>query len=154
MPRKPTQQKPLGSSAKPRIAGNPGPTTRGRAAARPTPVHPLAAALRVFDQAAGALGLDVEARLKLLNLGRSKYFELRSQPEPALDIDRRDRLGYFLAIYELSGRLVGAPGSWMRAANRAPLFQGRPPLERMLQGRMEDLLATLAYLKGTYGGWA
>jgi hypothetical protein len=108
----------------------------------------------VFDQAAATLGLQVGARLKLLNLGRSKYFELRSEPDPVLDVDRRDRLGYFLAIYELSGRLVGTPGDWLKAPNRAPLFAGKPPLERILNGRMEDLLATVIYLKGAFGGWA
>lgn len=71
-----------------------------------------------------------------------------------LDVDRRDRLGYFLAIYELSGRLVGSAPGWLRAPNRAAIFGGRSPLERMLEGRMEDLLATLTYLKGAYGGWA
>ena len=96
---------------------------------------PLAAALRVFDKAADALELGIEARLRLLNLGRSKYFELRSEADPVLDVDRRDRLGYFLAIYELSGRLVGAPGTWLKAANRAPLFAGKPPLVRILGGR-------------------
>ena len=116
--------------------------------------NPLAVALGVFDLAASGLGLTIEDRLKLLNLGRSKYFELRVQVDPVLDVDRRDRLGYFLAIYELSGRLVGAPGAWLKAANRAPLFSGKPPLERILRGRMEDLIATLTYLQGTYGGWA
>jgi hypothetical protein len=116
--------------------------------------NPLAVALGVFDRAASGLGLTIEDRLKLLNLGRSKYFELRVQVDPVLDVDRRDRLGYFLAIYELSGRLVGAPGAWLKAANRAPLFSGKPPLERILRGRMEDLIATLTYLQGTYGGWA
>ena len=120
----------------------------------PAAANPLAAALKVFDLAAGGMGLDVPARLKILNLGRSKYFELRAQAEPDLDVDRRDRLGYFLAIYELSGRLVGSPGDWLKSPNRAPQFAGRPPLERVLGGRMEDLIITLAYLKGAYGGWA
>jgi hypothetical protein len=131
----------------------PGPA-QSSARKRTPAVHPLAAALKVFDQAAARLGLDVPARLKILNLGRSKYFELRTRDDPDLDVDRRDRLGYFLAIYELSGRLVGSAEDWLKAPNHAPLFAGRPPLERILGGRMEDLLATLAYLKSAYGGWA
>jgi len=145
-------RKPLRSPRKPRSV-KPAATARS-AGSRPAAVNPLAAALQAFDQAAVNLGLDIDARLKLLNLGRSKYFELRSEAEPVLDVDRQDRLGYFLAIYELSGRLVGAPGDWLKAANRAPLFGGRPPLERLLKGHMEDLIATVSYLKGTYGGWA
>ena len=123
----------------------------------PTPgqnPQPLAVALSVFDRAAAGMGLTVEDRLKVLNIGRSKYYELRLQANPVLDVDRQDRLGYFLAIYELSGRLVGTPGAWLKAVNRAPLFAGKPPMERILRGRMEDLIATLTYLQGSYGGWA
>ena len=130
------------------------PEATTRSGSRPAEINPLAAALRAFDQAAGNLGLDIDTRLKLLNLGRSRYFELRSEKDPRLDVDRQDRLGYFLVIYELSGRLVGKAEDWLKAANRAPLFAGKPPLERLLHGHMEDLLATVAYLKGTYGGWA
>jgi len=115
---------------------------------------PLAAALSVFDKATEALGLRIEDKAKLLNVGRTKYFEIKKHPAPELDVDRRDRLGYFLAIYELSGRLVGSPEAWLKAPNKAPLFGGRPPLDRIQEGRIESLLATLTYLKSTYGGWA
>ena len=114
----------------------------------------LAAALRVFDRAARELDLHTDDRLKLLNMGRTKLFEALKEPEPRLDVDQTDRLGYFLAIYELSGRLVGSPGAWMKAPNSAPLFAGNPPLARMLGGRMADLIDTLTYLQGIYGGWA
>ena len=115
---------------------------------------PGAVALRVFDRAAKELGLVTDDRLKLLNMGRSKLFEALKGPSPHLDVDQLDRLGYFLAIYELSGSLVGAPGAWLKAPNSAPLFAGKPPLERILGGRMEHLIQTLDYLKGVYGGWA
>ena len=117
-------------------------------------VAPLAAALRVFDRAARALDLQTGDRLKLLNVGRTRLFELLKEPDPHLDVDQRDRLGYFLAIFERSGRLLGTPGAWLKAPNRAPVFGGNPPLERMLGGRMEDLIQTLAYLEAVYGGWA
>ena len=115
---------------------------------------PLASALRVFDKAAKELGLNTQERLMILNIGRSLYFTLLKEPDPVLDVDRRDRLGYFLAIYELCGRLVGSASGWLRAPNGAAVFGGGTPLARILGGRMEDLLATLTYLKGAYGGWA
>ena len=37
--------------------------------------------------------------------------------------------------------------AWLTRPNRAPAFAGRRPLDRMLDGRMEDLLDTLSYLK-------
>jgi len=131
------------------------PSGRGSASMAPgSSLTPLASALRVFDKAARELDLTTQERLKILNVGRSLYFTLLKEVDPVLDVDRRDRLGYFLAIYELGGRLVGSAPGWLRASNRAAVFGGRPPLERMLGGRMEDLLATLTYLKGAYGGWA
>lgn len=135
------------ASKPPMSGGKPKASPKGAAAT-------LAAALSVFDKAAKELGLNTQERLKILNTGRSLYFTLLKDPEPVLDVDRRDRLGYFLAIYELSGRLVGSAPAWLTAPNSAAVFGGKPPLERMLGGRMEDLLATLTYLKGAYGGWA
>jgi hypothetical protein len=118
------------------------------------PMAPAAAALRVFHRAARDLALPTEDRLRLLNLGRTKLFEALKEVEPKLDVDQTDRLGYFLAIYELSGRLVGSSGAWLKAPNNAPPFGGKTPLERMLGGRMADLIDTLTYLQGVYGGWA
>jgi hypothetical protein len=114
----------------------------------------MAAALRLFDRAARELELRIDDRLKLLNMGRTKLFEALKDPGPRLDVDQTDRLGYFLAIYELSGRLAGSSGAWLKAPNSAPLFAGKPPIQRMLGGRMADLIDTLTYLKGVYGGWA
>ena len=124
-------------------------------AADPSQAPPvLAAALAVFDRVARELDLHTDERMRLLNMGRTKLFEALKEPEPRLDVDQADRLGYVLAIYELSGRLVGSSGAWLKAPNSAPLFAGKPPLARMLGGRMADLIDTLAYLQGVYGGWA
>ena len=124
------------------------------AARQPKALAPAAAALRVFDRAARELALPTEDRLKLLNMGRTKLFEALKDPGPKLDVDQTDRLGYFLAIFELSGRLVGSPGAWLKTPNSAPPFGGKAPMERMLGGRMADLIDTLTYLEGVYGGWA
>ena len=129
------------------------PKARGLPPAAVAPT-PTAAALGIFDRAARDLTLHTDDRLKLLNLGRTKLFEALKDPDPHLDVDQADRLGYFLAIYELSGRLVGSSSAWLKAPNSAPLFGGEPPLERMLGGRMADLIDTLTYLKGVHGGWA
>jgi len=115
---------------------------------------PEAVALRLFDRAAKALGIQTADRAILLNIGRTKLFEVLKDPDPQLDVDQKDRVGYFLAIYEHSGRLVGSADAWLKAPNTAPLFRGKPPLERMLGGRMADLISTLNYLEGVYGGWA
>jgi len=52
-----------------------------------------------------------------------------------------------LGIYELAGSVFPDGVAWLTRPNRAPAFAGRRPLDRMLDGRMEDLLDTLSYLK-------
>lgn len=126
-------------------------STLAKVIVKPTPV---AAALLAFEGATTALGLQAKERSTLLNVGRTKLFSVLKDPDPKLDVDQRDRLGYFLGIYELSGRLVGSAVDWLKAPNKAPIFKGKPPLERLLDGRMESLFITLNYLKGAYGGWA
>jgi hypothetical protein len=56
-------------------------------------------------------------------------------------------MAYVLGIYELAGSVFPDGVAWMTRANQAPAFQGRRPLDRMLGGRMEDLMETLNYLK-------
>lgn len=117
-------------------------------------VAPMAAALRAFNRVTETLGIVTEDKLKLLNLRKTKYFDYLKLPEPDLDLDTRDRLGYFLVIVELAGNLVGDAGEWLRSPNTAPLFGGKAPLDLLLVGRMEGMFTTLNYLKGSYGGWA
>ncbi len=117
-------------------------------------VAPVAAALRAFNRVTESLGIATEDKLKLLNLRKTTYFDYLKRPDPDLGLDTRDRLGYFLVIVELAGNLVGDAGDWLRSANSAPLFGGKPPMELLLAGRMEGMIQTLSYLKGSYGGWA
>jgi hypothetical protein len=117
-------------------------------------VAPVAAALRAFNRVTEALGIVTEDKLKLLNLRKTKYFDCLKLNDPDLDLDTKDRLGYFLVIVELAGNLVGDAGDWLRSTNTAPLFGGKPPMELLLAGRMEGLFHTLNYLKSSYGGWA
>jgi len=117
-------------------------------------VAPLAAALRAFNRVTEGLGIVTEDKLKLLNLRKTTYFDYLKRPDPDLGLDTKDRLGYFLVIVELAGNLVGDAGEWLRSANTAPLFGGKPPMDLLLAGRMEGMIQTLSYLKGSYGGWA
>lgn len=115
---------------------------------------PLAAALRTFNRVTESLGMVTDQKLKIINLGKTKYFDSLKQPAPSLNLDSEDRLGYFLLIVELAGDLVGDTGDWLRSPNTAPIFGGKAPLDLLLAGRMEGMFTTLNYLKGSYGGWA
>jgi hypothetical protein len=123
---------------------------------RPTTpkLTPLAAALRTFNRVTESLGMVTDQKLKIINLGKTKYFDSLKQPAPSLNLDSEDRLGYFLLIVELAGDLVGDTGDWLRSPNTAPIFGGKAPMDLLLAGRMEGMFTTLNYLKGSYGGWA
>ncbi len=112
---------------------------------------PGALAFRTFLAVADRWGLPVKERLALLGIARSTYTVWLKRLEGGdlrdVDGDKVDRMAYVLGIYELAGSIFPDGVAWVTRANRAPAFGGRRPLDRMLDGRMEDLIETLGYLK-------
>ncbi|WP_413207937.1 MbcA/ParS/Xre antitoxin family protein [Rhodospirillum sp. A1_3_36] len=47
-----------------------------------------------------------------------------------------------------------ASDTWIKRPNDAPLFGGRPAIERMLSGQVSDLFVVRQYLDAQRGGWA
>jgi hypothetical protein len=117
----------------------------------PAEMDASALAFRTFLAVAERLALPVKDRLTLLGIAKSTYTVwLKRLGEGTLrdvDSDKLDRLAYVLGIYELAGGVFPDGVAWLTRANQAPVFGGRPPLARMLHGRMEDLIETLNYLK-------
>ena len=116
-----------------------------------------AVAFRMFLAVAERLGLPVRERLLLLGIAKSTYTVWLKRLEEGdlkdVDGDKVDRMAYVLGIYELAGRVFPDGVAWLTRANQAPVFGGRRPLDRMLEGRIEDQLETLGYLKTAAGGW-
>lgn len=110
-----------------------------------------ALAFRTFLAVMERLALPVRDRLALLGIAKSTYTvwlkRLEQEALHDVDGDKLDRMAYVLGIYELAGAVFPDGVAWLTRANQAPVFQGRRPLDRMLNGRMEDLLETLSYLK-------
>ena len=117
-----------------------------------------AVALRTFLAVADRLGLPVRERLLLLGIAKSTYTvwikRLEEGTLGAIDGDKLDRMACVLGIYELAGRVFPDGVAWLTRANQAPVFAGLRPLDRMLAGRLEDLLECLNYLKTAAGGWS
>jgi hypothetical protein len=87
----------------------------------------------------GILGLDTVAQLAVLEMGETD----------ALAESTLERLSYALGIYKAINTLLPVPeraDSWIRAANTAPTFAGRPPIDRMITGSISDLRAVRQYL--------
>jgi len=116
------------------------------------------AGLRTFFNVGVKWGLNNTDQMKLLGLtSRSTFFKWRKQQPHSVPRDTLERISYVLGIYKALHVLLpgeGAADSWLRRPNAAPLFGGKPALERMLRGNVGDLYAVRQYLDAMRGGWA
>ncbi len=115
-------------------------------------------ALRTFFQIAKRWGLNVEEQMKLLGLeARSTFFKWKKDLDGHLPPDTLERISYVLGIYKALQILLPdqeAADTWVRRPNDAPLFEGRPALQRLLKGKVSDLYVVRQYLDAQRGGWA
>ena len=111
--------------------------------------------LRAFARIAELWHLSVDQQLTLLGISsRSTYFKWRKESQPRLPRDTLERLSYLLGIYKALQLLLpeaAAADAWLHKANTAPLFEGRPALERMLSGNVADLYLVRQYLDAQRG---
>jgi hypothetical protein len=115
-------------------------------------------ALRTFFRIADAWKLSAnEARRILGDPPRSTFFLWKRAGEGQLSRDTLERVSYVMGIYKALQILLpqkDAADTWVRRPNSAPLFGGRPALERMLSGNVADLYVVRQYLDAQRGGWS
>lgn len=111
----------------------------------------LRTVFRIFD----AWGIKTAQAMTLLGVQRSTYFRWKQDPNSAhLSPDTLERISYLFGIYKDLQILLpdsGAADTWVLRSNDAPLFQGRPPIERMSAGRVADLYVVRRYLDAARG---
>ena len=136
-------------------------TARTEAVASPHPWSPAelgGPALRTFFRIAETWKLSSdEARRMLGDPPRSTFFLWKRNGEGRLSRDTLERISYVLGIYKALQILLpqkDAADAWVRKPNAAPLFGGRPALERMLSGNVADLYVVRQYLDAQRGGWS
>jgi len=116
------------------------------------------AALRTFFNIAKAWGLSNEEQQRLLGCGRTTFYDWKAgRIKTGLDAATLERLSHLFGIYSGLQILLPIPeraNAWVRKPNTAPLFGGRPALERMLAGQVSDLFVVRQYLDAQRGGWA
>ena len=118
-----------------------------------------ASGLRVFSRIAERWGLNVKERMTLLGAGSpSTFHKWMKHPDQALaPRDTLERISHVLGIYAALKILLprdDAAVAWIRKPNSAPLFGGRPALDRMLAGNVSDLYVVRQYLDSVRGGWS
>ena len=113
------------------------------------------AGLRAFARIAELWRLSIDQQLTLLGIAsRSTYFKWRKEAQPRLPRDTLERLSYLLGIYKALQLLLPEPHAadeWIHRPNDAPLFDGKPALERLLSGNVADLYVVRQYLDAQRG---
>lgn len=114
-------------------------------------------ALRTWFAIASAWRLTDGQAARLLGTPLSTYRRWKRAPKAALDVTHMERLSLLLGIYKNLEILLPNPDAadgWVTQPNRNPMFGGKTPLDRMLGGLTQDLLAVRRHLDAERGGWA
>lgn len=115
------------------------------------------AALRTFWRLAEAWRLTAAEQGVLLGVGRTTLYQWKQGKIGALDRHVLERLSYLFGIHaalQILLPVAGRADEWVRKPNDAPLFGGRPALDRMLGGQVADLYVVRHYLDAQRGGKA
>ena len=110
-------------------------------------------ALRTFFNIADAWDLKEQEQMRLLGLdSRSTFHSWKRGSVASIPKDAMERISYVLGIYKaLQILLPQSADQWVRKPNEAPLFGGRPALDRMASGNVADLFVVRQYLDGQRG---
>jgi len=116
-----------------------------------------AAALRTFWKLAETWELSPGEQATLLGVGRTTLYQWKQGKPGPLDRHVLERLSHLFGIYAALQILLPVAeraNAWLRKPNDAPLFGGRPALQRMLGGQVSDLFVVRQYLDAQRGGKA
>ena len=116
-----------------------------------------APAFRALLDTATFLDLAVPEVLRLLGeMASTTYYRYVGEGAPTLDRDVLERISLVLGITR-GFRLIlvddEAGRRWFRGANADAPFDGRSPLQHMLQGSSAHLYAVRSYIDGWRVGW-
>lgn len=111
------------------------------------------AALRTFFRIAEAWNLKEAEQMKLLGLdSRSTFQTWKRGGVASIPKDALERISYVMGIYKgLKILLPCTADAWIRKPNAAPLFAGRPAIERMTSGNVADLFVVRQYVDAQRG---
>ena len=110
-------------------------------------------ALRTFFRVADAWGLSEKEQMRLLGLeSRSTFHSWKRGVVSSISKDALERISYVLGIYKgLKILLPETADEWVRKPNDAPLFGGRPALDRLISGNVADLFVVRQYVDAQHG---
>ena len=110
--------------------------------------------LSAFRKVAAMLRLTLPEQAAILGVSRATLGGWKTTPGP--DPDKLDRMALFVGILGLASQAFpgerGAEG-WLRGTNLDPMFQGKAPLDLLLEGKFESLIRTYDYLQAAVRIW-
>ena len=111
--------------------------------------------LRVFFTIAREWTLTVDQQRVLLGgIAASTYHKWKAGTVGALNHDQIERISLVLGIYKGMKLLFADDAAgmrWLKAKNAELVFGGRSPMDRVLQGSIDDLYAVRRYLDAWRG---
>ena len=113
-------------------------------------------AIKVFFSICKVWSVDDEQSIVLLgNPEVTLYNDWRESPATAqLSHEALERISYILGIYKGLQVLLPNPtaaDTWIKKTNSEVLFGGKSALDKMLQGRIEDLAVVRQYVDSFLG---
>lgn len=110
----------------------------------------IATALNILDQ----WQLPREQQCAMLGISERSWYDWKRRAPARVAGDTLERVSYILGIWKALRLLLPdqqAYQRWPHLPNRAPLFSGRAPIERMAAGQVGDLYAVREWLDGWRG---
>ncbi len=110
----------------------------------------VSAALNILDQ----WQLDRARQCAMLGISERSWYDWKRRAPARISGDSLERVSYILGIWKALRLLLPDRDGykrWPQLPNQAPLFAGRPPIERMSAGQVGDLYAVRDWLDGWRG---
>jgi Protein of unknown function (DUF2384) len=114
-----------------------------------------ASAVRLFLNLAERWKLNVDQRCRLLgDISKPTYHNWQNGKVGVLSRDQMERISLLLGLHKGMALLFAddaAGQRWFKSANTEMVFGGKSPLERALQGSINDLYAVRRYVDAWRG---
>ena len=120
----------------------------------PSPSKRNSVALKAFFGITHKWKLSTEQERILLGISKATFYRWKQHLDGSLTPDTLERISYVLGIYKALRILLAnenVANQWIHKPNNAPLFGGKPALEKLMQGRVIDLADVRRYLDAERG---
>jgi uncharacterized protein (DUF2384 family) len=94
-----------------------------------------------------------QARVLLGGISKTTFYRYKKLPNIALRIDTLSRISYIMGIYKGLHTLFpeyDRANQWIKRPNGGTPFKGKSALDRMMQGKIDDLADIRRYVDAQY----